>query len=439
VVAGLTRLTAVFLVAAPLAARADARDRVLTLQAALDRARSNARVMQSRAAAAAVSARVDQSRAAWLPSARTTLTVARASTNSMPLPASQLPEPGQARAPQVGAATFYGGALEVSQLIWDFGQAGAQLRSAGAQARAASSDAAVVWADVALQVRTAFYNALTASALLRIADERVTRSSKQLEAARELVRVGKRPHFDVTRAQIDLANARVARLEADHAQVEGRLALAAAMGVEDLGDVRLEPPAPSTDEDPRLEAVLARTLSARPELSAADARLLAQQALVEARRNSLYPSLSAAGRVTSAGVNPGGSTTVFNWLVGLQLDVSLLAGGADLARLREETATLQALQAERATLVLQLRLEAQQLVNGVTAARARQEATHGIVLQARENLEIAEERYGAGVANIIELADAQGTLTSAEAQNARAQFELEVARARLRRAVGTPD
>jgi outer membrane protein len=138
-------------------------------------------------------------------------------------------------------------------------------------------------------------------------------------------------------------------------------------------------------------------------------------------------------------VNPGGSTPVFNWLVGLQLDVPLLAGGADLARLREEAATLQALQAERGTLVLQLRLEAQQLVNGVTAARARQEATHSIVMQARENLTIAEERYSAGVANIIELADAQGTLTSAEAQNARAQFELEVARARLRRAVGTPD
>jgi outer membrane protein len=439
VIAAAIRLAAVLSVSGLLAAWAEAADPVLTLPAALAQARSTARVAQSRALAAASSSRVEQGRAAWLPSARATLSVGQATANPAPLPMRELPDPRPAGARPPGGSLYYGGVLEVSQLIWDFGQTGARLRAASAQARAAGSDAAVVWADVALQVRTAYYNALTAAELLRIADERVTRSGKQLEVARELVRVGKRPHFDVTRAQIDLANAGVARLEAQLASIEGRLALAAAMGVNDLGEVRLEPPPPTTSKDPELAEVLSRSLAARPELAAADARLLAQQAQVDARRNGLWPSLSAEGQLGTAAVNRPGFAPVSNWLVGLQLDVPLLAGGADLARLREETALLQALQAERANLVLQLRLEAQQLVNGVTAARARQEATDAIVVQARENLGIAEARYAAGVANIIELADAQGTLTLAEAQSTRAEFELEVARARLRRALGTVD
>ena len=212
------------------------------------------------------------------------------------------------------------------------------------------------------------------------------------------------------------------------------------MGVDGLGAVRLEPPPPTGRQDPELAEVLGRALAGRPELAAADARLLAQQALVDARRNSLWPTLSAQGQLATGRrgpprVRPRSPT---GWWA-CSSTSPCWPGGADLARVREETAVLQALQAERATLVLQLRLEAQQLVNGVAAARARQEATDGIVVQARENLEIASARYSAGVANIIEVTDAQGTLTSAEAQNARAQFELEVARARLQRALGTPD
>jgi outer membrane protein TolC len=51
---------------------------------------------------------------------------------------------------------------------------------------------------------------------------------------------------------------------------------------------------------------------------------------------------------------------------------------------------------------------------------------------------IAERRYAAGVANLIELADAQRTLTAAEADATRAGYDLAVARARLHRAAGEP-
>ena len=411
---------------------AEATQELLTLQEALARARSNARIDQARAEAAAAAARVDQARAGHYPFASGLLSLGPGSGHPGTPPGRPLARAG-------APGLFYGAAVELSQKIWDFGQTAARARAAGAASRAAQSDAAAVWADVALDVRIAYYNALAARAFLGIADERVASSEKHLDAAEELVRVGKRPQFDVTKSEIDLSTARVARLEAWHAVVESRLALAAAIGVDDLAGAVLERPPTPVRPDPAVADVLAQAMARRPELSSLDARLFAQQSQVDARRNSFWPSLSAGGQVAIAGVEQPGGRTVPSWHVGLQLAVPLLAGGADRARLREERAVLRGLEAARATVALHIRVEAQQLVNGVTAASARQEAAAAIVVQARENLAIAEGRYRAGVANIIELADAQSTLTSAEAQQARAEFELEVARARLERAVGGSD
>ena len=58
--------------------------------------------------------------------------------------------------------------------------------------------------------------------------------------------------------------------------------------------------------------------------------------------------------------------------------------------------------------------------------------------QARENLEIAEGRYKTGVGNIIELTDAQTSLTSAEASGVQAVVTYRTALASLDRATAHP-
>ena len=58
--------------------------------------------------------------------------------------------------------------------------------------------------------------------------------------------------------------------------------------------------------------------------------------------------------------------------------------------------------------------------------------------QARENLEIAEGRYRTDVGNIIELTDAQTSLTSAEASRVQAVVNYRTALASLERATAHP-
>jgi outer membrane protein len=57
---------------------------------------------------------------------------------------------------------------------------------------------------------------------------------------------------------------------------------------------------------------------------------------------------------------------------------------------------------------------------------------------ARENLDLAEGRYSAGVGNIIELTDAQVSLTSAHANTIKSLYDYKTALAALEKAVGQP-
>jgi len=54
--------------------------------------------------------------------------------------------------------------------------------------------------------------------------------------------------------------------------------------------------------------------------------------------------------------------------------------------------------------------------------------------QARENLELAEGRYQTGVGNIIELTDAQASLTTAEANHVQALYNHQTAIAAVEKA-----
>jgi outer membrane protein TolC len=401
----------------------------LTLELALEAAARHPRLAQARAAAAGAAARLQQARAGWFPSADLALGAWLGTPGAAPEPGGRLVDPAQPGAEIVTAVT-----AGVSQPVWDFGRTGNQVRAGRAAVRAAGSDLEVVWADVDLGVRLAYHDAVAAEQLLRITGETVTNLERRLGVARMLVEVGKRPPSDVTKSRIDLANGRLARLAAASALTEVRLALAAAIGWDDLGEATLETP-PAAPADPSLAEILAGPLARRPELRSLDAQVAAQSARLAAQRSSHWPLLTAGADVAVRGIDPPVGPTVPSWQLGLTLTVPLLAGGADLARAREQQAALSGLEAARSALVLQLRLEARRLVDAVAAARARAEAARAIVVQAREHLAMTEARYTAGVGNIIELADAQTIGAAADAQQVGAEHELAVARARLQRAV----
>jgi outer membrane protein len=401
----------------------------LSLDEALAKAQSNPRLAALRATASQARHRIDEMRAGWFPTANAQLGYSRATGNYTPQPGLNL------RGTTVEASNdnfpFYSAAINASQTVWDFGRTTANVETARAQADVAGAEIAVTGADLALAVRVAFHTVLGAEAMQRAAAENVGAQERHVREAQQLVDAGRKPPYDVSRARIELGNAKVALVRAQNEAQLARADLSNAIG-EPVGERALVP-VDGAPQTPTLDEALQQALSSRTEFSQLDARLRAQASQLEGARKSYWPSLGVNGQFNFRGA---AFPLVYNWQLGASLTVPIVNGGADAARIEEHAAAREALQRSLEALALDVRRDVEKQLLVVTEAAERETLAREVVQQSREAVAFAEGRYQAGVATMVELADAQAALTNAIAQEIRARFDWFVARARLQRMTG---
>ncbi len=397
-------------------------------------------------------------RAEWLPQIGGTAQIFYGSVNTttaeyLSVPEADLPRVGSTRGtgstdwtPQ--ASTIAG--VSLGQEVFDFGRIAAQISVADAFSEMARADAASIDLDVQLGVEEAYHSVLAAKEVLHATEEAYKRATTHRDFAQAGVKSGMRPPIDLTRAQADVAMLGVRLIRATSGVGVAQAALAAAVGSQamtiDAQPISLdESPAPAFDEAIRTAA------RANPAIAASIARLRAQVFSSKEIIRELLPNISAsaglngrAGGATPSTTGPGTLPygdgwlpDVANWHLGLVLQWNIFDGTV-LARRAASKAHEQALQAdlelermsvtfgaEHAWLDLDTALKSLQgLVQSVDAAKANQQQ--------------ADARFRAGLGTIIELADAEAVLTTAELELAIGQFSVARARATLGRIMGQP-
>jgi Outer membrane protein len=189
-------------------------------------------------------------------------------------------------------------------------------------------------------------------------------------------------------------------------------------------------------EESTTDDLLPLALKARPDLRALAEQVRAQEATISAIRGGYAPALGASTALTDAG--PALDNMAWNWNAALTLTWQIFGGGITKQQVREASATGSVLRGQYEIQHQQIRLDLEQARLAVRAAKASEEATHEAVVNAREQLRLAEGRYQAGVGNMIELGDSQVALTTVSAQEVQAHFNLATARAQLLLALGQP-
>ena len=104
-----------------------------------------------------------------------------------------------------------------SQNVFDSFRREWNVQAARDDQNAAQFDLSTTRQDAVLNVQTAYYNYLLARRLVDVNEGAVRRNIQLLERARGFYEVGTRPKIDVTRAQVDLANAELALVRARNA------------------------------------------------------------------------------------------------------------------------------------------------------------------------------------------------------------------------------
>jgi outer membrane protein len=417
------------------AARPEAR--LLSLDDAVQTAlRRQPQVRQARAATSAARARVEQAGAPRLPTITGTATYLRETGNFAPRPGTT--QPGAAL-PSWSLSTSYNywnAQIGATQMLYDFGQTPERHHAAEANAESSQESERGTEVSTVLAVRRAYFGARAQRALVKVADETLANQERHLVQIRGFVTAGTRPEIDLVQSRTDVANARVALIQAQNGYDVARAQLAQAMGIIGGGELEVGdddlPPVP--EEDAPTEQLVQRALAGRPELVALERQRRAQESTVAATKGAYGPTLAATATVSETGVALDG--LVPNWAVGATLTWPMFQGGLTRGQVHEAEANLDGIDAQAETLRLSIRYDVENARLSLRAAKATIGAAEEALTNARERLRLAEGRYAQGVGSAIELGDAQVAASSAAAQLVSAQYGLATARAQLLAALG---
>lgn len=429
----------------------------LTLDRALARSRAvQPALRQARGTLDAAGERVEEARGGFLPQVSAQAQYQLGSQNFVLSPAfanffgkvnpngySACVFPGQTAVPCAPAAipretltpySFYSLQVQANQPIWDFGRTLNAVGATHANEASSRDDLTTTVNQVALNVRTAFFGALASQELVGVAAKAVEQFQKHLDLAKGRLEVGAGARFDVSKAEADLANAQIQLLQAKNNFDVSRALLNQAMGTPGPIDYPLVPQAAElTNAIPDIDEGTETALKARPDLRSLSEKIEAQRKTLLALNDAYYPVLAANGLINWSGYS---LPLTYNWQVGATLTVPILNGGIDYHHVREARSTLDALEASRDTLALQVRVDVESAVLTAKQSRAAMDAARAQVLSAKDALELSEGQYQTGVGNIIALSDSESGDLQARVGLIQAGYTFETALARLRYALG---
>ena len=290
---------------------------------------------------------------------------------------------------------------------------------------------------VGFDAAVGFLQTLGAEQIMAAAERRLEYARTNLSDARARLEGGLVSSNDVTRAELELANAELAVERARSGAETARIALEELLAIRITGS--LVPPADllvaAQTADPDPETLAADAVAARFDLRAAEARVSALDAFADEPRRRFLPRLGFAGqhRVTNEG---GISGRDEDTTAAVNMTWPLWDGGDARAERREREANARAAELE---LEMQRREAVTQIRTAVTTLEREQSAIRSASIAAGAAQRNAAETnilYREGLATSLELADAGVQLFEAESEQVRAQYDLAIAWLDMRAAAG---
>jgi outer membrane protein TolC len=377
-----------------------------------------------------------QARAALLPDLEGAFTERSQTVNlaAEGLTSIKLPFAGFAFPSMVGPFTTEDARLSVQQSVFDFGSI-RRFQASRVGVSAATQELDSTAERVAAEVARAYLAAVRADADVDTANANITLSEAVLTQAENQKKAGTGTGIEVTRAKVQLANDRQHLLVTENTRRSAHLELLRAMGTPLDTEVKLTDKLGYVPVDAvTLEEARAQALQARPDLKAQQRREENARLSASAVKMERLPSLAAFGDYGSSGISVDNSLPTRTY--GISLKVPLFDGGRRDARRAEAASQYRSEKVRTDDLKQQIDLDVRLALDGLRSAEDQ-------VKVAREGLELsdseltqARRRYDAGVANSLEVTDAQTRLERARDNETQALYNYNVARIDLAQAMG---
>lgn len=291
---------------------------------------------------------------------------------------------------------------------------------------------------VVLVVANLYLQSVAGSARIDAAQAQVNTSQALYNQAIDMKKAGVVPGIEVLRAQVEL-QAQQQRLIFFRNEFEKqKLALGRAIGLPIGQQFSLASQIPYSQISPMtLEEALERAYRSRSDYQSLQALVRAADANKRAASAERFPSLSFDGNYGDIGPRIGDSHGSFT--VAASLRIPIFQGGKVSADVLQADAELQQSRAELEDLRSRIDYDVRTAFLDLRAAGEQVKVARSSVTLANQQLEQARDRFGAGVANNIEVVQAQQAVATADENYISSLYAYNVAKAYLARALGATE
>lgn len=339
-----------------------------------------------------------------------------------------------------------GGGVVFDQLITDFGRTTNLISASKLREKAQNASALATVEDIVLATDQAFYNALQAQELLKVAQQTVATRGSVEHQIDELAKNKLKSTLDLAFAQVNLSQAKLLQLDAENNVQSSIAALTAVLGFDKQVQYQLieenkELPAPPPDVD----VLINTALQQRPDLQSLTYNQQSAERFRKAQRDQLFPTLSALGVVGGTPVRPdcvGGTcspnyfTSPWFGAIGANMDIPIFNGFLYTAQASEAKFRAQAaLESTRDLHDVVVRDVRTAWLTANTAFQ-RVGVSEELAKEADLGLNLAQSRYQLGLGSIVELSQAQLQQADAAIGYVNAQYQYRLALSTLNFEIG---
>lgn len=291
---------------------------------------------------------------------------------------------------------------------------------------------------VVLAVGNAYLQAIAGGARVETAEAQVKSARALYDKAVDQQKAGLSPAIDTLRSQVELQTRQQQLISARNQFAKEKLSLGRVIGLAPGQEFVLTEKAPYQSLTPQpLEVYLQRAYASRADYEAAQAGVRAAELSLRAASAGHYPSLDLNANYGDIGVTPAQSNGT--WQVNGSLNIPIFAGGRVHGDVLKADARLKQARSQLGDLRGRIDYEVRASLLDLNAAAEQVEVARSSVELAEEALVQSQDRFTAGVADNLEVVQAQEAVAAAHETLIQSLYAHNLAKVELARAIGNAE
>lgn len=317
-----------------------------------------------------------------------------------------------------------------------------QYSSANHAVRASRYSYELAKQTVVYQVKFEFYEFLKAMKLAEVSKSSLQLSQDQLERARALFEVGSVAKSDVLKAEVSVSQSELSLIAAENGAKLESARLAKLLGIPVASPLKIVEDLGQETPQVEIEQGVTKAMGQRPDLLAARETFKSAESSVmgsqAARLPIAYTTFAYGWSDNQFPRTEDARKKNYSWDVRIGITLPIFDGLATSSNVKQAKARAAMAENDVRDGELQAALEIKEATLGIDQATQSIKASKAGLASAEENYRLSRERYDVGSGTMLELLDAEVSLSQARSSYVQAMASLREAEALFEKATGQP-